>query len=84
MLERIKIRIFQIKRILSHYAGDTYDQLVGGAGRVCDCGAEADVGGESCWGETSRVERLHDDQNCDIFAIQLLKMLKAEIKVFSK
>ena len=48
MLERIKIRIFQSKRILSHYAGDTYDQLVGGAGRVCDCGAEADVGGESC------------------------------------
>ena len=56
MLERIKIRIFQIKRILSHYAGDTYDQLVGGAGQACDCGAEADVGGESCWGETSRVE----------------------------
>ena len=53
MSDRIKIRIFQIKRILSQHAGDTDDQFVGGAARGCHCGAQ----GESCWGETSGVER---------------------------
>ena len=57
MSDRIKIRIFQIKRILSQHAGDTDDQLVGGAARGCHCGAEGEKGGESCWGETSGVER---------------------------
>ena len=50
MSDRIKIRIFNIKRILPQYAGDTDDQLVGGAAQGCDCGAECEAGGESCGG----------------------------------
>ena len=56
MSDRIRIKIFQIKQILRQYAGDTDDQLVGGAARGCDCGADGEAGGgESCRGETQGV-----------------------------